>query len=38
MSSLYSLHGTQLHAKAVLDTLPGFADSRSVLVGNLANL
>ncbi|WP_285647861.1 trehalose-phosphatase [Lentzea sp. NBRC 102530] len=34
---LYTLHGTQLGAEAVIDTLPGYAGSRPVRVGNLAN-
>lgn len=34
---LYSLAGTQSGAEAVIDTLPGFAGSRPVRVGNLAN-
>jgi trehalose-phosphatase len=34
---LYTLHGTMLGAEAVIDTLPGYAGSRPVRVGNLAN-
>ncbi|RAS60189.1 trehalose 6-phosphatase [Lentzea atacamensis] len=34
---LYTLHGTQLGAEAVIDTLPGYAGSRPVRVGNLAS-
>ncbi|WP_209707819.1 trehalose-phosphatase [Crossiella equi] len=34
---LYTLHGTTLGPEAVLDTLPGYAGSRPVRVGNLAN-
>ncbi|SDJ53796.1 trehalose-phosphatase [Actinokineospora alba] len=34
---LYTLHGTQLGVEAVIDTLPGYAGSRPVRVGNLAN-
>ncbi|MFD4644467.1 trehalose-phosphatase [Lentzea sp. NPDC058436] len=34
---LYTLHGTQLGAEAVIDALPGYAGSRPVRVGNLAN-
>ncbi|HUQ57758.1 glycoside hydrolase family 15 protein, partial [Lentzea sp.] len=33
----YTLQGTQLGAEAVIDTLPGYAGSRPVRVGNLAN-
>ncbi|HJQ45308.1 MAG TPA: trehalose-phosphatase [Amycolatopsis sp.] len=34
---LYTLAGTTLGAEAVIDTLPGYAGSRPVRVGNLAN-
>ncbi|WP_033442539.1 trehalose-phosphatase [Saccharothrix sp. NRRL B-16314] len=34
---LYTLQGTMLGAEAVIDTLPGYAGSRPVRVGNLAN-
>ncbi|MBA0127818.1 trehalose-phosphatase [Haloechinothrix sp. YIM 98757] len=34
---LYSLAGTQSGAEAVIDSLPGYAGSRPVRVGNLAN-
>ncbi|WAL66160.1 trehalose-phosphatase [Amycolatopsis cynarae] len=34
---LYTLAGTPLGAEAVIDTLPGYAGSRPVRVGNLAN-
>lgn len=34
---LYTITGTQLGAEAVIDSLPGFAGSRPVRVGNLAN-
>ncbi|GLY52142.1 trehalose-phosphatase [Lentzea sp. NBRC 102530] len=34
---LYTLHGTQLGAEAVIESLPGYAGSRPVRVGNLAN-
>nr|WP_177228933.1 trehalose-phosphatase [Amycolatopsis sacchari] len=34
---LYTLSGNQLGAEAVIDTLPGYAGSRPVRVGNLAN-
>ncbi|SDN35720.1 trehalose-phosphatase [Allokutzneria albata] len=34
---LYTLHGTHLGPEAVIDTLPGYAGSRPVRVGNLAN-
>jgi trehalose 6-phosphate phosphatase len=34
---LYTLAGTTLGPEAVLDTLPGYAGSRPVRVGNLAN-
>ena len=34
---LYTLHGTTLGPEAVIDTLPGYAGSRPVRVGNLAN-
>ncbi|MGH3520001.1 MAG: trehalase-like domain-containing protein, partial [Haloechinothrix sp.] len=34
---LYTLVGTQIGAEAVIDSLPGFAGSRPVRVGNLAN-
>ncbi|MGH3520976.1 MAG: trehalose-phosphatase, partial [Haloechinothrix sp.] len=34
---LYTLSGTQIGAEAVIDSLPGFAGSRPVRVGNLAN-
>jgi GH15 family glucan-1,4-alpha-glucosidase/trehalose-6-phosphatase len=34
---LYTVHGTALGAEAVIDTLPGYAGSRPVRVGNLAN-
>ncbi|MGH3468875.1 MAG: glycoside hydrolase family 15 protein, partial [Thermocrispum sp.] len=34
---LYTIAGTQLGAEAVIDSLPGFAGSRPVRVGNLAN-
>ncbi|RJQ82635.1 trehalose-phosphatase [Pseudonocardiaceae bacterium YIM PH 21723] len=34
---LYTLHGTNLGAEAVIDSLPGYAGSRPVRVGNLAN-
>ena len=34
---LYTINGTQLGAEAVIDSLPGYAGSRPVRVGNLAN-
>ncbi|MEU3649833.1 trehalase-like domain-containing protein, partial [Lentzea sp. NPDC034063] len=34
---LYTLQGTQLGAEAVIESLPGYAGSRPVRVGNLAN-
>jgi trehalose-phosphatase len=34
---LYTIAGTTLPAEAVIDTLPGYAGSRPVRVGNLAN-
>jgi trehalose-phosphatase len=34
---LYTLQGTALGAEAVIDTLPGYAGSRPVRVGNLAS-
>jgi len=34
---LYTVNGTQLGAEAVIDSLPGYAGSRPVRVGNLAN-
>jgi trehalose 6-phosphate phosphatase len=34
---LYTLHGNTLGPEAVIDTLPGYAGSRPVRVGNLAN-
>ncbi|APU12448.1 MULTISPECIES: trehalose-phosphatase [Actinoalloteichus] len=34
---LYTLYGTALGPEAVIDTLPGYAGSRPVRVGNLAN-
>jgi len=34
---LYTIHGTTLGPEAVIDTLPGYAGSRPVRVGNLAN-
>src|SRR5690606_19700592 len=34
---LYTVAGTQLGAEAVIDSLPGYAGSRPVRVGNLAN-
>ncbi|MGH3438190.1 MAG: trehalose-phosphatase [Sciscionella sp.] len=34
---LYTITGTALGAEAVIDTLPGYAGSRPVRVGNLAN-
>jgi trehalose 6-phosphate phosphatase len=34
---LYTLAGTQIGAEAVIDSLPGYAGSRPVRVGNLAN-
>jgi trehalose-phosphatase len=34
---LYTLYGTTLGPEAVIDTLPGYAGSRPVRVGNLAN-
>jgi len=34
---LYTLRGTPLGPEAVIDTLPGYAGSRPVRVGNLAN-
>jgi trehalose-phosphatase len=34
---LYTISGTTLPAEAVIDTLPGYAGSRPVRVGNLAN-
>ena len=34
---LYTLQGTTLGTEAVIDTLPGYAGSRPVRVGNLAN-
>ncbi|MCP2164730.1 trehalose-phosphatase [Goodfellowiella coeruleoviolacea] len=34
---LYTLHGTMLGPEAVIDSLPGYAGSRPVRVGNLAN-
>ena len=34
---LYTVEGTELGAEAVIDTLPGYAGSRPVRVGNLAN-
>ncbi|WP_020496215.1 trehalose-phosphatase [Sciscionella marina] len=34
---LYALNGSTLGAEAVIDTLPGYAGSRPVRVGNLAN-
>ncbi|SHE76168.1 trehalose-phosphatase [Streptoalloteichus hindustanus] len=34
---LYTIHGTNLGPEAVIDTLPGYAGSRPVRVGNLAN-
>ncbi|KAA2262369.1 trehalose-phosphatase [Solihabitans fulvus] len=34
---LYTLNGTMLGPEAVIDTLPGYAGSRPVRVGNLAN-
>ncbi|OYD67939.1 trehalose-phosphatase [Rhodococcus sp. OK302] len=34
---LYTLHGTSLPPEAVIDSLPGYAGSRPVRVGNAAN-
>ncbi|MFD2417507.1 trehalose-phosphatase [Amycolatopsis pigmentata] len=34
---LYTISGTQLGAEAVIESLPGYAGSRPVRVGNLAN-
>nr|WP_208407273.1 trehalose-phosphatase [Amycolatopsis granulosa] len=34
---LYTINGNQLGAEAVIDSLPGYAGSRPVRVGNLAN-
>ncbi|AUS78517.1 trehalose-phosphatase [Actinoalloteichus sp. AHMU CJ021] len=34
---LYTIYGTNLPPEAVIDTLPGYAGSRPVRVGNLAN-
>ncbi|GGM44350.1 trehalose-phosphatase [Longimycelium tulufanense] len=34
---LYTIHGNNLGPEAVIDTLPGYAGSRPVRVGNLAN-